>query len=84
MKPENLRRNCIIELGKCGSCFTYVVANRLRHAKVEATIKTPKVLSALKQLQKLGYVTSDKSGSGYFWMLTDSGRDYYKAITEYK
>lgn len=63
---------CLVSLLDGGPQYTYVTKNRLAMLKVFR--KTKDVLAIMKGLERGGFVSSEKMGSGYFWRLTDSGR----------
>ena len=78
MKKLKFRNDCVVELLKMHFAHTYVIANRLRMRKVNAS--TSDVLLNMKQLEKDGYAKSTKEGLGYRWSLTDDGVEHFKIL----
>jgi DNA-binding PadR family transcriptional regulator len=73
------RLNCLIALNDFGATYTYCVKNAVKQ-KVKSEVKTSHILQNLKQLEKDGYVKGERSGSGCFWVLTKSGREFVAKI----
>jgi len=80
---DRYRLSCLIALNDFGAAYTYCVKNIVKQ-KVKSGVKTNHVLQNLKQLEKDGYVKDEKSGSGWFWTLTKSGREFLAKIGDGK
>lgn len=44
--------------------------------------RTPRVSTMLRNLEKMGYVRSEKFDMGTVWGITEQGRDYYRKLSE--
>ena len=76
---DRCRVNCLVAIGDFGATYTYCIKNIVKQ-KVKSDVKTSHVLQNLKQLEKDGYVKGEKSGSGWFWALTKSGREFVSKV----
>lgn len=71
----NIRHNdkCLQALYNSGATSTAVIRNFIDSKR---ELKTSHVLANMRVLESNGYVSSEKTGSGYHWMLTKQGRVY--------
>jgi len=79
MIKNRYRISCLGALIHHGSAYTFVIKNHIQ-SKIGGVIRTSHILANLRQLQKDGYVKSEKKGLGYSWTLTKAGREFISNI----